>query len=118
LDSWLFLQNKGLVVVIAICVMGNHVHVILRTPDDTEPVMPGALMQRHKSHTARECNKLLKTINAPFWDSNYHDRVIRKGKFITAVWYVLNNPVKAGLVENWGDWPGTYLNPDYAGLFE
>jgi putative transposase len=118
LNSWLTLQNRRLIIVIAVCVMGNHVHVIVRTPDGADPMMPGALLQRHKSYTARECNKLLKKINSSFWDSNYYDRVIRKGKFITAVWYVLNNPVKAGLVEKWTDWPGTYLNHEYAGLFE
>jgi len=33
------------------------------------------------------------------------------------MWYVLNNPVKAGLVKNWKDWPATYLNPDFDLLF-
>ena len=29
------------------------------------------------------------------------------------VWYVLNNPVKAGLVQEWREWPWTYFKYKY-----
>jgi len=32
------------------------------------------------------------------------------------VYYILMNPVKAGLVDDWRDWPGTYLSPNFYGL--
>jgi len=118
LDSWKFLHEQKVIFLIAICVMGNHVHVIVRAPDGTDEVDPGKLLQRHKRFTARDANLLLKKTNQPFWDGAYDDRTIRAGKFITAMWYVLNNPVKAGLVENWKDWPGTFVNPEYVGLFK
>jgi hypothetical protein len=28
------------------------------------------------------------------------------------VLYIINNPVKAGLVDDWNDWPFTYVNPE------
>lgn len=27
--------------------------------------------------------------------------------------YILNNPVKAGLVKEWTDWKFTYINPEF-----
>ncbi|MBW8050408.1 MAG: hypothetical protein FVQ77_08740 [Cytophagales bacterium] len=37
-------------------------------------------------------------------DDNEKERII---------YYIIENPVNAGLVENWDDWKGTYYNPDY-----
>ena len=36
IKSWLTLQERGELLIYAICVMGNHVHVILRGPDDVD----------------------------------------------------------------------------------
>jgi putative DNA methylase len=61
-----------------------------------------------KSYTAHEANKLLGRKGA-FWMPDYFDRYIRdKEHFIATVEYILQNPVKAGLVdtaENWS-WSG------------
>lgn len=117
LKSYAYLHENNDVFVYAVCVMSNHVHAIVRGPDDVDHVDIGALMSRHKRHTARKCNELLNVTGNPFWDEGYFDRTIRQGKFTTVMWYVLNNPVKAGLVDNWREWPGCWLNPAYASLF-
>lgn len=117
LASYQFLQNSGAVYVYVICVMPNHVHAVVRCPDELEFVDPGLLMSRHKSFTAKKCNAILGLTGLPFWDKNYYDRTVRNGKFETVMWYVLNNPVKAGLTDDWRKWPYTWLNPEYALLF-
>ena len=117
IDSWLFLQEEQSVYIYAICVMGNHVHVILRAPDDKDQVSPGRLIGRHKAHTAKRIKHQLQGIEGGVWERIYFDRRIRSGKFDKVMWYVLNNPVKSGLVTNWQDWKGTYLNPDFDALF-
>ncbi|MTB50019.1 transposase [Lewinella sp. W8] len=117
IDSWKFLHLQKDIYLYAVCVMSNHVHVIVSTPPGKESVDIGGLMNRHKAHTSRECNKILGKTGTRFWEHFYFDRVIRKGKFIRVMWYVLNNPVKAGLVADWRNWNGTYLNPDYDLLF-
>jgi hypothetical protein len=33
------------------------------------------------------------------------------------MWYVLHNPVAAGLVDSWMDWRFTYVYPEYLELF-
>ncbi|WP_187271149.1 transposase [Neolewinella aurantiaca] len=117
IDSWLFLQKESAVYVYAVCVMGNHVHALIRAPDGLDTVDIGALMNRHKAHTARVCNKLIGKTGTQFWEHFYFDRTVHRGKFERVMWYVLNNPVKSRLVEDWQDWAGTYLNPDFEALF-
>lgn len=97
--------------------MSNHVHVILSNPPEKPLVDTGALMDRHKTFTASLCNQELNRTGASFWEPKYFDRTIRQGAWLTGMWYVLNNPVKAGLVKTWQGWPGTYLNPRYASHF-
>ena len=117
INSWCFLKQKGLVYVYAICVMSNHVHVILRAPEGEDSVPLGPIMSRHKTFTSKACKQVLNLPEGPFWHARYFDLTVRRGKFERVMWYVLNNPVKAGLVNDWRGWPATYLNPDYDLLF-
>jgi len=67
-------------------------------------------LQRLKSYTATQANKLLGLTGA-FWQSETYDHVVRPGELERIVSYVLENPVNAGLVEDWQQWPHTYLAP-------
>ena len=44
-----------------------------------------------------------------FWQAESYDHVVRNGELERIISYVLENPVKAGLVEDWEQWPYTYL---------
>ena len=92
-------------------VMSNHAHVVFR-PLEKENGSYHALqkiMHSLKRHTARQANKILGR-QGSFWQHESYDHVVRnRGEWERIVAYVLNNPVKAGLVENWEDWPYTYL---------
>ena len=59
---------------------------------------------------ATQANKLLGLTGA-FWQRETYDHVVRPGELARIVSYVLENPVKAGLVEDWQQWPHTYLAP-------
>jgi len=57
-----------------------------------------------KSFTAHECNKLLGR-TGKFWEREPFDRYIRNQRhFWTAMAYIENNPVKAGLCKYPEDW--------------
>lgn len=62
-----------------------------------------------KGRTARYCNQELHR-TGKFWHHESYDHVVRNQKeYERIVWYILNNPVKAGLVETWKDWKFTFV---------
>ena len=103
----------------AFTILSNHAHVVFAplqkdvNPDGTPQYHKlSKIMQSLKRHTANECNKLLGR-QGTFWQAESYDHIVRD----TAEWeriirYVLNNPVKAGLVSEWWKWPYTYCRSD------
>ena len=102
-DSLEYLDGKTLLL-IAWCIMPNHVHLVFK-------LQPGHniadVMHSLKAYTARHANKILGR-KGPFWQPEYFDRLIRRGKFAQTVDYVLDNPQKAGL----RDWPWVWAALD------
>jgi len=105
------------------CIMPNHVHLICKpcnlvdrvssvrlvSPYESFPLT--RILRRIKGATARQANLILRRQGA-FWQHESYDRVIRDGEELEmTLWYVLNNPVKARLVDEWQKWPWTYCNP-------
>ncbi|WP_375419379.1 transposase [uncultured Hymenobacter sp.] len=88
------------------CLMPNHVHLVVMLAPDAPPLIK--TLQRLKSYTATQANKLLGRTGA-FWQAESYDHVVRKGEMPRIISYVLENPVKAGLVEDWQQWPYTYV---------
>ncbi|HQJ49933.1 MAG TPA: transposase [Candidatus Paceibacterota bacterium] len=82
-------------------VMPNHVHVLFRQRE-----MPlGKVVGRWKSYTAREANRILGR-KGPFWNEDYWDTYMRdEAQEKRACRYIENNPVKARLVREPGQWP-------------
>lgn len=96
----------------AYCIMPNHVHVVFEPSSKSEchsDLLPlNKIMQSLKRHTARQANLILGREGA-FWQDESYDRVIRNNEeYIWTINYVLENPVKAGLVSQWDKWPWTY----------
>lgn len=107
---------------LACCVMSNHVHIVVDSavqldvlgPNDT--ITSANYTQLHtalkyiKGGSARLGNQLLGR-NGAFWQPESYDHYVRNapelGRIID---YTLQNPVKAGLVESWQDWPHSYLS--------
>ena len=97
-------------------IMPNHVHVTFKIGE------PGLLHKRRgydvtdilgsiKKYTAREANIELKR-HGEFWQHESYDHLIRDGAELERIlWYTVMNPVKAGLVGIWEEWPGTYCKP-------
>lgn len=92
------------------CIMPNYVHAIF-TPllqADGVPHALAVIMQSLKGYIARQANLLLGR-QGSFWQHESYDHIVRdeeEWQRIRA--YVLNNPVKAGLVSQWQEWPWTY----------
>jgi putative DNA methylase len=81
---------------IAWCVMPNHVHVMIEM---IRGFTLSNIMHSWKSFSAKKANKILNR-SGEFWMSEYFDRFIRDERhFYATKTYILNNPVKAGLCE-------------------
>ncbi|MDE0013511.1 MAG: hypothetical protein OXU36_20380 [Candidatus Poribacteria bacterium] len=111
----------------AYCVMANHVHVVF-TPLAIQPPQPNtanaqddktqtnslryntlsSIMQSLKGYTARKANQILGRRGA-FWHHESYDHAIRhSNEWQRIITYVLNNPVKADLVDEWKKWKWSY----------
>ena len=112
----------------AYCIMANHVHAVF-TPLPIQPSSVvrtfsldpknpqtkslcyntlSSIMQSLKGYTARRANQLLGRSGA-FWQHESYDHCVRNpNELKRIVTYVLNNPVKAGLVDQWEKWPWNY----------
>jgi putative transposase len=97
----------------AFCVMSNHVHAVfapLPLSTETNEYQPiSAIMHSLKRHTAKEANRLLNRTGS-FWEHESYDHYVRdQAEWERIVNYVINNPVKAGLIVDWSKWPYSYL---------
>lgn len=98
----------------AFCIMPNHVHAVIEPlcSDASLNARLDKIMKSLKGYTARNANVLLCREGA-FWQDETYDRVVRDDReFARIVQYILNNPVKAGLVSQWTDWPWTYCRDE------
>jgi len=104
LDSLKYLERQGRILLETAVIMPDYVHVVAGLVSRTL----GELMQSWKGYTARSINKLLNR-KGPVWNKQYHDHAIRKNEVLMEVIrYCLNNPVRAGLVKDFHDYPYWY----------
>lgn len=81
-------------------IMPNHVHLLLTRSSD----LP-SLLQKLKGSTARMANQILER-KGTFWQSESYDYVVRNAQEFSAIErYILENPVRAGLVDRLDDYP-------------
>ena len=83
------------------CIMGNHIHFLI------QPGREGNLseiMQWIKCNFAKAWNKAHNR-TGHVWGERFYSRIIRGvGEFLRVRGYVAENPVRAGLVEEAGEW--------------
>ncbi|RMG79780.1 MAG: hypothetical protein D6707_07555 [Bacteroidetes bacterium] len=114
---------------IAYTIMPNHVHLVFDTKNFAlqnfvkfqnkkrkhYPVTE--TMKIIKGNTAFKCNQRLNR-KGQFWHHESYDHVVRNSdELLRIIKYVLDNPVKAGLVEHWQDWPFSYCADEYIEMF-
>ena len=118
IDNWRYFDGQRYAL-IACVVMPNHVHILI---EEYKGFAVGSLVKTWKSFTAKairksyvhdaDCQSALPGIlmqGEPFWQREYWDRFIRDEKhFKSAVAYILDNPLKAGLCESRENWPWSF----------
>jgi putative transposase len=102
------------------CIMPNHVHLLAKLINGHTIKHQGITanypltdtVRLIKGSTARDCNMILKRTGS-FWQHESYDHYVRDEQELERIIkYILNNPVKAGLVKEWTEWKFTYINPN------
>ncbi len=103
---WLEKQEK--IILDAAVVMPDHLHFVAGIKQGSL----AKLMRSLKSYTAKKINILLER-EGPFWQPQYHDHTVRKDEDLNeVVLYTLYNPVRAGFVNDFHDYPFWYCRWD------
>jgi putative transposase len=108
---------------LAYCIMSNHVHLLVDTAIQlegiTEDEINDAYIQLYdvlkliKGATACEANKVLRR-KGSFWQKESYDHIVSDDQELkNSIDYILQNPVKAVLVDDWQKWPHSYVNEKY-----
>ncbi len=104
---------------ICFTIMPNHVHMVftltdaqLKRPQNrrvSSKYILSPLLESLKRYTAGQANKILER-TGQFWQHESYDHVVRDQKELRRIIrYVMNNPLKAGLVKVAEDWKWSYL---------
>jgi len=100
-DSLLFYRAQGKLLIFAYSIMPNHVHIL------TSP-LGGAnlstILGSYESYVTQRAWEY--GVIGKLWQRSFYDHILCKhddAQRIIA--YILNNPVNAGLVAHWQDWP-------------
>jgi putative transposase len=102
-------QNRGWQIP-AYVVMPTHLHLYVKKPD-------GRIMRDlslFKRWTGHQAGKLVDLEEESFWHREWFDHWVRsQAEEEKVIRYIQNNPVKAGLVKNYQDWPyGSWAEKD------
>jgi putative transposase len=82
--------------------MPDHVHLFIKLPPPAENLSSWIKsVKNYLSKTMKQSGHV-----APHWQKGFFDHVLRSGESYSDKWlYMVENPVRAGLVTNWKDWP-------------
>ena len=100
LESIRWLHRARRLIVDAAVVMPDHVHLAGQLGGNSL----SSVMHTFKSYTA---SRLADSgVDAPVWQPGYHDHALRDDEdYSVRIRYLIDNPVRAGLVERIGDYP-------------
>jgi putative transposase len=86
-------------------IMPDHVHFFCAEQAGGAKQPLSRFMERWKEWTSKGlCRAKLGT--APVWQAGFFDHVVRSDESYADKWlYVRENPVRAGMVSAWSDWP-------------
>jgi REP element-mobilizing transposase RayT len=104
LEAMRWLDENGQIELLAGVVMPDHFHMVAeRTEKNLSKVM-----QSLKGFSARNINAALGR-RGTVWQRGYHDHTIRKDEDLNdVILYCLNNPVRAGIVVDFHEYPYWY----------
>ena len=94
-------STRSAIKVYGYCVMPDHVHMIIE-PSGTCDIV--TFVGQFKSLSLRQA--WAHGVRGSFWQTSFWDHFLREEEALgDAVMYILNNPIRAGLVKHWREYP-------------
>ena len=85
----------------AYCLMPDHLHLLIG-PTKSKGIVD--IVRDLKSQIGFHAKK--KGYGRPLWQKSFYDHFLRKEESVqSTVSYILNNPVRKGMVNEWRDYP-------------
>jgi len=104
MERFEFLEQKFCWRVPVYVIMPNHVHCLCIADKAGDDISLTQLIAKFKQYTARRINGILNRKGRLWVDENFDHWCRNSAKEISVIKYIVNNPVKAGLVKNPEDW--------------
>lgn len=103
--AFCFFAKKGLernIFVGRYVLMPDHFHLFVKFSTPEQNLSDWIkILKNSLSKTLRENGQ-----SAPHWQKGFFDHVLRSTESYSEKWlYIVENPVRAGLVKTWQDWP-------------
>ncbi|KAB2924350.1 MAG: hypothetical protein F9K22_06520 [Bacteroidetes bacterium] len=103
---------------IAGTVMPNHVHVMFYHDTREFNTTVTDILGSIKRYSGRLCNTIVNRTGNPFWQEESYDHIVRSdAEFEATIRYIVHNPVKSGLTDDWRMWRWTYVKQEYRSFF-
>jgi putative transposase len=84
------------------CVMPDHVHAVIQVG----AVNLLTVVRKYRTYVSRHAHNA--GVHHALWQERFHDHGVRQTeKMDDLIAYVVGNPVEAGLVNEWREWPWT-----------
>ena len=93
-------------------IMNNNIQAIIQPIPGNEGIIPRLqdIVRGIKTYTAKKINEK-RGKSGSVWGKNFYDSLIRDDDhYYNVLNYILNNPVKAGIVDKWQDYKYVYWN--------
>ena len=85
--------------ILGYCVMPDHLHLLALN-------INGSLLDMIRLLKGRTARALRAELSSTLWQRSFHDHMLRRNEDIHAtLLYLLENPVRAGLVSDWSQYP-------------
>ncbi len=102
-DSIDFRISKNEISVICYCIMPDHIHLLLSLNEEYEHDL-STWVSSFKRFISNQVKSVFGI--ADFWHINYYDHIVRSDESLKNIAeYILNNPVRKNMVEDWHDYP-------------
>jgi putative transposase len=102
-DELEFRRIKGEIKLFFYCIMPDHLHLLLSLGERYQKNLQNWI-SAFKRYISRQTNVSFSV--RPLWQKNFYDHIVRTDESVSKIAeYIVNNPVRQGLVSVWKEYP-------------